>query len=103
LGRQEERKYGAEEEGTKPPFFINNSQGQPTSNEPRMTETMGKIPRKQPIKCWGCEGEHMYRDFPHRGEKVRIIHNVQQDDTMEDMGINMSRIYVALDNKQDEF
>jgi hypothetical protein len=34
---------------------------------------------------------------------VRIVHNVQQVDTMEDMGRNVPRIYAALDNKQVEF
>jgi hypothetical protein len=34
---------------------------------------------------------------------MRIIHNVQQDDTVEDMGRSMPRIYVALDNKQEEY
>jgi hypothetical protein len=34
---------------------------------------------------------------------VRTVHNVQQDDTMDDMGINVPRIYASLDNKQDEF
>jgi hypothetical protein len=34
---------------------------------------------------------------------VRSIHNVQQVDTMEDMGINVPRIYAALDKKKDEF
>ena len=42
----------------------------------------------------------MYRDCPHRGEKGRTIHNVQQDETVEDMGINVPRIYAALDNKK---
>jgi hypothetical protein len=42
----------------------------------------------------------MFRDCPHRGEKVRIVHNVQQDETMEDMGRNVPRIYASLDNKQ---
>jgi hypothetical protein len=27
----------------------------------------------------------MYRRFPHRGEKVRTVHNVQQVETMEDI------------------
>jgi len=63
-----------------------------------MTKTMGKRPRQKPMKCWGCEGDHMYRDFPHRDEKVKIVHNVQQVDTMEDTGINVSRIFIALDN-----
>jgi len=45
----------------------------------------------------------MYKDCPHRGEKVRNIHNVQHDDIVEDMGRNMLRIYIALDNKKYEF
>jgi hypothetical protein len=68
-----------------------------------MTEAMGKRPRKQPMKCWGYEGYHTYIDCPHKGEKVKIVHNVQQDDTMEDMDRNVPRIYVALGNKQFEF
>jgi hypothetical protein len=35
----------------KTPFFRNNSQGQPTSREPRMIETGGQRPRQQPIQC----------------------------------------------------
>jgi hypothetical protein len=45
----------------------------------------------------------MYRDFSHRGEKVRTVHNVKQDETVEDMGRSVPRIYVALENKQEEF
>ena len=71
--------------GTKPPFFRNNSQGQPTYKAPRMTDTLGKRPKKPPIQCWGCGGDHMYRYFPHRCEKVRTVHNVQQVETVEDM------------------
>jgi hypothetical protein len=41
--------------GFKPPFLRNNPQGKPTHNESRMLETLGKRPRKQPIKCCGCE------------------------------------------------
>jgi hypothetical protein len=45
----------------------------------------------------------MYRDFPRRDEKVRIVHNVHQDDIVEYMGINVPSTYAALDNKQVEF
>ena len=55
------------------------------------------------MKCWGCEGDHMYNDYPHRGEKVRNVHNVKQAETMEDMGKNLPRIYEALYNKQVEY
>jgi hypothetical protein len=45
----------------------------------------------------------MFRDFPRRGEKVRTVHDVQQAETVEDMGRIVPRIYVALDNKQAEY
>jgi hypothetical protein len=45
----------------------------------------------------------MFRDCPHRGEKGRIVHNVQEDEIVEDMGRNVPKIYVALDNKQVEY
>jgi hypothetical protein len=45
----------------------------------------------------------MYRDCPHRSEKVRFFHNVQQDEKVEDTCKNVPKIYAALDNKQVEF
>jgi hypothetical protein len=68
-----------------------------------MIETLGKRPSKQPIKCWGCEGVHMYIHFHHRGERVNIVHNVQWVDIVEDMCLNIPRIYAALENKQAKF
>ena len=56
-----------------------------------------------PIQCWGCQGNHKYRDCPHKNGKARTVHTVQQDETVEDMGSRMPRIYAALDNKQAEF
>jgi hypothetical protein len=70
-------KMDQRKKGTKPPFFRNNPQGQPTSREPKMIETRGQRRRQTPIECWGCKGNHMFRDCPHRGEKVRIVDNVQ--------------------------
>jgi hypothetical protein len=37
-----------------------------------MIESLGKRPRQQPIKCWGCEGDHMYKDCPRRGDKMSV-------------------------------
>jgi hypothetical protein len=45
----------------------------------------------------------MYRDCPHKGENVRTVHNVHQDETVEDMGRNVPRIYAALENKQAKY
>jgi hypothetical protein len=89
--------------GSKPPFFKNNPQGQPNSKEPKMIETGGQRPKKPPIQCWGCKGNHMFRDCPHVGEKVSIVHNIQQDKMVEDMGRNLPRIYEDLDNKQEKY
>ena len=68
-----------------------------------MVEVGGQRPRQTPVKCWGCNGEHKYRYFPHRKDRVRVIHNVQLEKTMENMGRRAPRIYASLDNKQVEF
>ena len=55
------------------------------------------------MECWGCKGNHRYRYFPHKNDKLRVVHKVQQAEIVEDMGSRMSRIYATLDNKQVEF
>jgi hypothetical protein len=55
------------------------------------------------MQCWGCKGDHRFRYCPHKGEKSRVVHNVQQAETMEDMGRYVPRIYATLDNKQAEY
>jgi hypothetical protein len=59
--------------------------------------------RQMPIQCWGCKENHKYRDCSHKNIKARVVHNVQQYETVENMGSRMPRIYADLDNKQDEF
>jgi hypothetical protein len=68
-----------------------------------MTEEGAQSQRQMPIQCWGCKGNHKYRDCPHKNGKERTVHTIQQAKTMEDMGSRTSRIYAALDNKQAEF
>jgi hypothetical protein len=89
--------------GVKPPFFRNFAQGQTTLQKPGMLETVGQKSWKQPMQCWGCGRNHMRRDCPQRSDKVRIVHSVQKSTTVEDMGINVPRIYTVLDNKKDKF
>jgi hypothetical protein len=55
------------------------------------------------MECWGCKENHRYRDCPHRNDKVRVLHKVQQDEIVEDMSSRIPRIYAALDNKQVEY
>jgi hypothetical protein len=37
--------------------------------------TLGKNdkPKREPLKCWGCEEEHLLRDFPHRQKNNRRV------------------------------
>jgi hypothetical protein len=55
------------------------------------------------MQCWGCKGDHRFRYCPHRGEKGRVVHNVQQAEIVENMGRYVPRIYAALDNKQADY
>jgi hypothetical protein len=91
------------QKGDKPSFFRNSRWGQPSFREPRRTEEGAQRQRQAPMECWGCKGNHKYRDCPHKNGKARTVHNVQQAETVEDMGSRMPRIYAALDNKQAEF
>jgi hypothetical protein len=102
---EEKKKFKVDErkKGYRPPFFRNNPQGQQNPKEPRRIDTGSQRPRQPPIQCWGCKGDHMFRDCPHRGEKGRTVHNVQQAEIVEDMGRKVPRIYAALDNKQAEY
>jgi hypothetical protein len=96
-------KMDQRKKGSKPPFFGNNPQGQQMPKETRTIETWSQGPRQPPMQCWGCKGDHTFRDCPHRGEKGKVVQNVQHAETMEDMGRYVPRIYAALDNKQAEY
>jgi hypothetical protein len=64
------------QKGDKPSFFRNSLQGQPSFREPRMTEERPQRQRQAPIQCWGCQGNHKYRDCPHKMGKGRTVHTV---------------------------
>jgi hypothetical protein len=34
---------------------------------------------------------------------MRIVHDIQEDEIVEDMGGSMPRIYASLDNKKEEY
>jgi hypothetical protein len=91
--------------GFKPPFFRNNSEanqeGQESQNDQNNANSFGKIPRKQPVQCWGCGGNHLSKDDPHKEERARTFHKIQENRKMGDMGGSMPRIYAALDNKKE--
>jgi hypothetical protein len=90
-------KFDQRIKGFKPPFNRNspnkNQQDRSAKNGSKREDPLGKrgIP---PIKCWGCKEDHMYKDFLHRENKMKTMHNIQEATTVEDMG----RIYAALED-----
>ena len=42
----------------------------------------------------------MYKYCPHKGDRMRIVHNLKEADIVEDMGRSVPRIYVTLENRQ---
>jgi hypothetical protein len=91
--------------GFKPPSSFRSSpnvyqQIQAAQSESKMEKSSSKRPRP-PIKCWGCKGEHLYRDFPHKEDKMRIVHNLQEATTVENVGRNIPRIYASMEDRQE--
>jgi hypothetical protein len=88
--------------GFKPPFNRNepnrNHQDQYAKGDFKKEDSLGKrgIP---PIQCWGCKEDHLYKDFPHRKDRVKTVHKIQEATTVEDMG----RIYASLNDRQEEY
>jgi hypothetical protein len=58
---------------------------------------------RPPIQHWGCKEDQLYKDFPHRGDKTKTMHNIQEASTVEYKGRSIPRIYVALEDRQEEY
>jgi hypothetical protein len=95
---KKKEKFDQRRKGFKPPFKRNepnrNHQDHYAKGESKKEDSLGKRGRP-PIQCWGCKEDHLFKDFPHRKDRVNNVHNVQEDTTIEDMG----RIYAALDDR----
>jgi hypothetical protein len=66
-------KVDQRKKGAKPPFFKINPQGQKMPKEVKMIDTGSQGPRQPPMQCWGCKGDHRFKDCPHKGEKVGLF------------------------------
>jgi hypothetical protein len=99
---KKEEKSNQRRKGFKSPFNRNepniNHQDQYAKGESKKEDFLGKRGRP-PIQCWECKEYHMYKDCPHRKDRVKTMHNVQEATTVKDMG----RIYAALDDRQEEY
>jgi hypothetical protein len=78
--------------------FPSHSGNKPLGSTPEKTDNT----KKGPLKSWGCEEEYFLRDCPHRQQDNRSIYNIHKATTANDVARSMPRIYVPLDNKQDD-
>ena len=39
-------------------------------------------------------------DCPHKGDKMGVVHNIEEVDRVDDVGKSMPRIYASLDNRK---
>lgn len=56
--------------------------------------------KKGPLQCWGCGEAHLLRDYPYRQHDNKIIYNVQEATTINDVARNVPRIYAVVENRQ---
>jgi hypothetical protein len=99
---KKKEKFDQRRKGFKPPFNRNNTnknqQDQSAKDESKKEDSLGKRGRP-PIQCYRCKENHLYKDFPHRGDKAKTMHNIQEATTIEDM----ANIYAALEDRQAEY
>jgi hypothetical protein len=95
-------KFDQRRKGFKNSFHRNepnrNHQYQYAKGDFKKQDSLGKRGRP-PIQCWGCKEDHLYKDCPHRKERVKIVHNIQEATSVRDMG----RIYAALNDRQADY
>ena len=55
------------------------------------------------FKRRGCQGNHIFIYCTHRGYQMRVLHNIHEASTMEDVVRNNPIIYASLDNRHEEY
>ena len=59
--------------------------------------------RKEPVKCWECNGPHYASVCPNQKKSISNIHTVQEEMTVGELARTMPRINAALENRQDDY
>ena len=78
-----------------------NFKGKETSNNPRIFTK--NFERKEPVKCWECNGPHYASICPNQKKTISNIHTVQEEITVGKLARRMPRINAALENRQAEY
>ena len=99
---KKKEKFDQRKKGFKAPFNRNepnkNHQDQYVKDESKKEDSLGKRGRP-PIQCRGCKEDHLCKDFPHRKDRVKTVHNIQEATIVGDIG----RIYATLNDWQTKY
>ena len=92
--------------GFKPSNF-RNQQKQPTQVEKQPARVTGEKPKdpqqnRVPLQCWKCGGPHMRNNFPLESESARPSYNIQEAEIVGQVARAVPRIYVALEDHQED-
>ena len=79
----------------------NNSKGKEfANNHGNFTKN---FERKEPIKCWKCNGPHYASVYPNQKKIVSNIHTIQEEMTVGELARSMPRINATLENRQAKY
>ena len=93
----------------------NNFQGNKNNSSNNQNNSKGKefannhgnytknFERKEPIKCWECNGPHYASVCPNLKKTVSNIHTIQEEMTVGELARTIPRINAALENRQAEY
>ena len=59
--------------------------------------------RKEPIKCWECNGLHYASVCPNQKKTVSNIHTIQEEMTIGDLARTIPKINATLENQQADY
>ena len=83
---------------------INNQHNIPMQSGTKNTRFVNNKPSKcvrEPLKCWGFNGPHIYKNCPYNNNrKSETINNVQESSRVNDIARNIPWINVAFEDKQ---
>ena len=61
------------------------------------TSNSGWNNNSKEIKCWGCNGPHLYRNFHHNpNRKMALVNMLQEASTINDIARNIPKINASL-------
>ena len=83
-----------------------NQQKQPSQAASKPAGVVGEKPRdpkknKEPLQCWKCRRPHMRRNCPLKNESTRQAYNIQEAKTVGQVAREVPRIYVVLEDRQE--